>query len=100
MAPPDSAQIATVGYMDAVPSRDLRNHTAAVLQRVARGEVVAVTVHGRTVAEIHPPRDRRPTAWTRDEFIRDVLPHQADPALRDELRALDELVDDRADPWA
>jgi hypothetical protein len=37
--------------------------------------------------------DLRPTARTREELIRDVLPHQADPALRAELRELDELTD-------
>ncbi len=86
--------------MDSVASRDLRNHTADVLRRVAGGEVVAVTVHGKVVAEIHPPSDRRPRSWTREEFVRDVLPHQADPGLRDFLREIDESTDELKDPWA
>lgn len=85
--------------MDSVASRDLRNHTADVLRRVAGGEVVAVTVHGEVVAEIHPPSDRRPRSWTREEFVQHVLPNQADPGLRDFLREHEQFTDELEDPW-
>ncbi|MEY2523975.1 MAG: hypothetical protein QOJ66_2540 [Ilumatobacteraceae bacterium] len=73
--------------MGAVDSRELRNHTRALLDRVDAGEVIAITVHGREVAELRPiTRERR---WMkRLEFARRVLGHQADAELRDELRQL------------
>lgn len=37
-----------------VPIRDLRNNSAAVLQRVGRGERVVVTKDGEPVAEVVP----------------------------------------------
>lgn len=73
--------------MDSVASRDLRNHTADVLARVSAGAELAVTVRGEVVAELHPPRDRRPRSYTRADFEA-VLATQADPALSDDLREL------------
>ena len=40
--------------MRKVTIRDLRNHGGRVLQRVARGEGLIVTVDGRPVAELRP----------------------------------------------
>ena len=81
--------------MTQVASRELRNETRSVLDRVDAGEEITITVNGREVAHMLPV-DRRPRYFTREEFIRKVLPHQADPALRDELRNLlgDETTDD------
>jgi prevent-host-death family protein len=45
--------------MNEVTIRDLRNHGGKVLQRVARGEALAVTRDGEAVAELRPLR-RRP----------------------------------------
>lgn len=87
--------------MDSVASRDLRNHTADVLRRVADGEVVAVTVHGKVVAEVHPPSDPRPQAWRKADFIRWLAEgNQADPGLRDYLQSIKEYTDENDDPWA
>lgn len=85
--------------MDSVASRDLRNHTADVLRRVRRGEVVAVTVHGEVVAELRPPERQRPRFLSRAE-LQGMLPGvQADPALRVDLAALgDETTDDLGSP--
>ncbi len=86
--------------MDSIPSRDLRNHTADALARVAAGEVLAVTVRGVAVAELHPPGDRRPHFFTPADFDR-IVRTQADPGLREELRELaGETTDDLGDPWA
>jgi prevent-host-death family protein len=74
--------------MEAVASRDLRNHTAEVLRRVAAGGVVAVTVRGEVVAELHPPADARPRSWRRADLAGWLLSDQADPGLRDDLRLL------------
>ena len=83
--------------MGEVASRELRNNTRAVLDRVEGGEDVVITVDGRAVARL-VPLDPRPRTWTRDEFVRDVLAHAADRGLYDELR---ELLPDTTDdlPW-
>lgn len=51
--------------MTSVASRDLRNHTADVLRRVAEGTDVTVTVNGRPVALITRPRGHRASTMTR-----------------------------------
>lgn len=82
--------------MTEIPLRELRNHASEVLRRVEDGEELEVTVNGRAVARL-VPMQRRPT------FVpfRQLLEHQADPGLRDELRELlgDETTDDMKDPW-
>lgn len=73
--------------MAEVASRELRNNTRALLDRVEAGESVTITVDGRPTAVLEPVA-RRPHWITRDEFVRRLLPRQADPALTAELRAL------------
>ena len=76
-----------------VASRQLRNETRAVLDRVSAGERVTITVDGRPVAELVPISVRR--RWMpRESFARDILTRQADPALRNELA---DLADDSTD---
>ena len=71
-----------------VASRELRNDTAGVLRRVAAGEVVEVTVNGEPVAELGPVREQR-SHWTPTAVFAARLERaQADPELREELRAL------------
>jgi prevent-host-death family protein len=70
-----------------VASRDLRNNTRAVLDRVEAGESITITVDGRPVAALEPI-GRRPRFMARDRFARDVLAHRADPALRADIRDL------------
>ncbi len=79
---------ATFCHMDRVASRDLRNHTADVLRRVSEGGRVAVTVHGKVVAEVVPPTDQRPGYLTRAAMVSLLEAHLADPGLTDDLRAL------------
>lgn len=72
--------------MTEVASRELRNQTRALLDRVAAGEHITITVDGRAVAELVPPRRER---WMpRAAFVAKVLPRQADPALTADLRDL------------
>jgi prevent-host-death family protein len=73
--------------MAAVASRELRNHTRALLDRVNAGEVITIAVDGREVAELRPiAREGR---WmNRAEFASRVLTHQADAELRAELRQI------------
>ncbi|MEX2626994.1 MAG: type II toxin-antitoxin system prevent-host-death family antitoxin [Ilumatobacteraceae bacterium] len=75
-----------------VASRELRNNTRALLERVAAGQELTITVDGWPVAVLGPIRPR-PTWMAADEFV-ERLGERADPALRDELR---ELVPDSTD---
>jgi prevent-host-death family protein len=71
-----------------VASRELRNDTAGVIRRAASGETVEITVNGEPVAELVPLRARR-SHWTAKAVLLERLTQaQADPGLRDELRAL------------
>lgn len=70
-----------------VASRNLRNNTRKVLDQVEAGETVTITVGGRAVARLIPA-ERRIRRMTRAEFVRRILPRQADPGLLAELRAL------------
>ncbi len=83
--------------MTEIASRELRNQTRALLDRVANGERITVTVNGRPVAELAPLAER-PRWMTRGRFVRDVLVHQADAGLAADLASLaDETTDDL--PW-
>lgn len=73
--------------MTEVASRELRNNTRALLDRVDAGESVTITVDGRPVAVLEPV-SRRPRWYSRDEFVRRVVSRQADPALTAVLRDL------------
>lgn len=83
--------------MTEIASRELHNNTRALLDRVAAGERIVITVHGRPRAQLVPV-DHRPRWMPRERLMREVLLHQADPALADELASLvDETTDDL--PW-
>jgi prevent-host-death family protein len=73
--------------MTEVASRQLRNGTRALLDRVAAGENITITVGGRPVAKLVPPETRQ--RWMlRGAFSARILGHQADPGLAEDLRAL------------
>ena len=76
-----------VRRMADVASRDLRNNTRGLLERVEAGESITITVDGRPVATLEPA-GRRQRFMARDRFVRDILTRRADPALRTELRDL------------
>ena len=73
--------------MSEIASRELRNNTRGLLDRVEAGESVTITVDGRPVAVLEPV-SRRPRWMAREEFVRRVQSHQADAALAGELRDL------------
>ena len=73
--------------MTDVASRELRNNTRALLDRVEAGEAITITVDGRPVAVLLPA-DRRPRFVSRDTFIGRLLVHRADAGLRGELADL------------
>lgn len=78
-----------------IASRELRNNTRQVLDRVAEGEEIVITLRGNPVAVIAAPDTRR--RWLpRAAFVALVEPAQADSGMRDDLRELlgDESTDD------
>ena len=80
--------------MAEIASRELRNNTRALLDRVGAGEEITITVDGRAVAVLTPV-GRRQRWVARDEFARRVRGRQADAGLRSELRELvPETTDD------
>lgn len=83
--------------MTSVASRELRNHTRSLLDRVSAGETITITVDGREVAELRPVTRRR--RWvSRAEFANRMLVRQADAAMADELHRLaPDTTDDL--PW-
>lgn len=85
--------------MTTIASRDLRNHTAAVLKQVADGVDVTVTVHGEPAALItRPPRHRRPTGLAKAELLA-LLDRQApDLALADDIAWISEGSTDELGP--
>jgi prevent-host-death family protein len=70
-----------------VASRELRNATRQLLERVEAGEEITITVRGRPIAVLRPVRER-PRWLPRDEFLARFADRQADSGLRDELAAL------------
>jgi prevent-host-death family protein len=79
--------------MSEAASRDLRNNTRGLLDRVEAGEAITITIDGRPVAVLQP-LGRRPQWLARNEFVRRVVPHQADAGL---TRELAELAPDTTD---
>jgi len=45
--------------MSSVPVTEFRRHFASYLERVQRGEELELTSHGKVVARIGPPADRK-----------------------------------------
>lgn len=84
--------------MSEVASRELRNNTRALLDRVGNGEAITITVDGRPVAVLQPLA-RRPFWLSRDEFAATVLKDQADSGLTADLMSLaPDTTDDLIDP--
>jgi len=81
--------------MTTVASRELRNRTRQLLERVEAGEDVTITVDGRPVARLTRVSEK-PRWIHRDALLAMLAEVSADPGLRDELDALlTEQVDDR-----
>lgn len=77
-----------------VASRELRNNTRSVLERVEAGERITITVEGRRIAELRPV-GARPRWIGRAAFSERILLRQADAGLEADLRLLaGELTDD------
>lgn len=64
--------------MTTVGVRELRQDASGVLRRVADGERVVVTVHGRPVADLVPHSETRPT-WRQVADLAALFPGVDDP---------------------
>ena len=73
--------------MSLVPVRDLRNNTAAVIERARTGENVTITVNGVPVATLNPIAVGKRSSLTKQELL-EILKHPADAGLRDDLARL------------
>ena len=73
--------------MSEIASRELRNNTRGLLQRVAGGEDIIITVDGHPVAALRP-LNLRPHWMSGVDFARRLTGRQADPGLRAELQVL------------
>lgn len=78
--------------MTDVASRELRNNTRSLLDRVAEGETITITVDGRPVAQLVPFPDR--PAFLTGAARAEALNQRADAGLSSWLR---ELVPDTTD---
>ncbi|MDJ0337597.1 type II toxin-antitoxin system prevent-host-death family antitoxin [Cryobacterium sp. PH31-O1] len=56
--------------MSLVPVRELRNHTADVIERARQGEEVTITSNGVAIATLVPISATKRPFLTKDEFIR------------------------------
>jgi len=79
--------------MPDVASRELRNNTRALLDRVEAGESITITVDGRPAAVLQPV-GVVPRFLARDAFIARVMSQRADAGLGADLR---DLVPDTTD---
>jgi prevent-host-death family protein len=86
--------------MTVVASRDLRNHTAEILRRVADGDRVTITVNGAPVAELAPVSSTRRPSMPRRELVTMLARYQADAGLSDDLAALTADTTDDLGPLA
>jgi prevent-host-death family protein len=84
--------------MSSIAARDLRNHTADVLRRIAEGATLTITVHGAPVAELSPVGTTQRHFVSRAELAEILSSHQADPELRVQLEELSGATTDQLDP--
>lgn len=75
--------------MDSVSVRDLRNHGGRVLQRVANGEALTVTMDGQPIAELRPVVGRGLAAATLLQRWRRLPPVDPQQLRADIDRVLD-----------
>ena len=83
--------------MSDVASRELRNSTRSLLDRVEAGETITITIDGRPKAVL-ASIGHRPRWLARSEFAATILEHQADPELADELADLAGEMTDELPP--
>lgn len=83
--------------MTDVPVREMRNHTAQLIQRVREGEDVTITSNGVAVATLVPIRGNKPASFSRGELMLALL-LQADAGLTTDLAEIAGETTDDLDP--
>lgn len=86
--------------MSTIASCELRNHTAAVLDRVSRGETYTITVHGRPVAELRRASSQRRPSIPRAELVELLDRQRVDPTLADDMAWIADGTTDELDDLA
>lgn len=87
-------------HMAEVPSRELRNNTAAVLRRVQAGEEITITVRGKPVAEVVPVGSRRKKGLTFEELFDRLEKIPYDPTFAKDMEWIKgEYTDEDPLPW-
>lgn len=79
-----------------IPQRELRNNIAAVLRAAEAGETFTITVRGRPVARLVPPRAGEPRTDVDRATIERILALPIDDELAADLHAAEAPV---GDPW-
>ena len=80
--------------MAEIASRELRNNTRGLQQRIAGGEEIVITVNGQPVAVVRS-LNLRPRWMNGADFARRLAHCQADPGLRAELDVVSpDMTDD------
>lgn len=80
--------------MQTISAEELESRTESILEQVARGENLLVTMEGRPVADLVPHWEGSGRWLTRPEVIDIVTNHAADPGLRADL---DRIAGDTTD---
>jgi prevent-host-death family protein len=80
-----------------IPQRELRNNVSEVLRAAEAGETFTITVRGRPVARLGPPRTDEPRVDVDRAALRRLLAEPVDAELARDLDAAEEPLDD---PWA
>lgn len=81
--------------MTTIGVRELRQDASGVLRRVADGDRVVVTVHGRPVADLVPHTEVRPT-WRPVTELAALFPGVHDPDWDEDMAQVDGVA---ADPF-
>lgn len=84
--------------MPTIASRELRNHTADVLRRVADGSTITVTVNGDPVAQITRVQRSARTHLTPDDVAEMVAQQRPDASLVGDLLWISGDTTDDLDP--
>jgi prevent-host-death family protein len=80
--------------MATIPQKELRNNVSEVLRRAEAGEVIAITVAGREVAELGPTRRRH---WVGGAALEAVWRTPAPRSLASDLERFPAAI---TDPFA
>lgn len=80
--------------MATVPRKELRNNLEKVLRRAEAGEELTITVSGRPIASLGPPKGRR---WVPSARLAELWKAPADLSLNTDL---EKENGELRDPWA